>query len=479
MRMTENLALTGVAGVTALLAGTALTPVRNDAAAELATVVADISQLVHDFQAANDEHFARIDKQGTDFVSSDKVEKINAAITVANDNLREMQEQIVALETLAARPSAGGGENAEREERKFAASFYSQVRSVYQNPLQADLDMDGYRNYRDAFPAFLRANGHINNVPLDIRDALSVGSDPGGGYLVPPEVSMQIATRLFDTSEMRPLATTIQIGTDAWEQPKDVNDATSGGWVGEQQARATTATPEVGTQRIPAHEQFAFPEITQKMVDDAMIDIEAWLQNKTVDKMSRTENTAFVSGNGIAKPTGFLHYSAAATTADDDARDWGILQQVVSGAAGAFPKISGSLSDDAGALIDLVTKVKQVYRNGSNWVMNRNTEATVRKLRDADGRYLVGFGQLGEGVTGFSLHGYPIVNFEDMADIAADSYSIAYGNFRTGYLIVDRMGFRVLRDPFTNKPMVGLYITKRVGGDVVNFDAIKLMKFAA
>jgi len=478
MRLHKNLMI-GATAASAMLAGTALTPVRADASTELATVVADITKLVHDFQEANDEHFARIETAGDDYVSNDKVEKLNAALTGANDNLRELQAQVVALETLAARPALGGGVDVEREERRFAATFFSEIRGTYQSPLQQDLDMDAYRNYRDAFPSYLRANGFIDGVPGDIRNALSVGSDPGGGYLVPPEVALQIATKLYDTSPMRQIATVISIGSDAWEQPKDVNDATSGGWVAEQEARTATATPQVGEQRIPVHEQYAYPEITQKMLDDAMIDIEAWLQNKTVDKMERTENTAFVTGTGVGQPTGFANYAAAAVTTSDASRAWGVLQRVNSGGAGAFPKISGSLSDDAGALIDLLTKVKQQYRTGANWTMNRNTEATVRKLRDADGRYLVGFGDLGDGASGFSLHGYPIVNFEDMADIAANSYSIAYGNFRTGYLIVDRAGFRMLRDPFTNKPRVGLYITKRVGGDVVNFDAIKLMKFAA
>ncbi len=216
------------------------------------------------------------------------------------------------------------------------------------------------------------------------------------------------------------------------------------------------------------------------MLDDSAINIESFIVDDTEEQMVRTENTAFVSGSGIQKPRGFLDYKTAAVTTDDADRAWGVLQYTLSGAAGGFPTVSGIPSaSDPDALITMMSKLNPAYRPGAVFAMNRSMEATIRKMKDGDGRYLIGFGDLRDTPFGFSLFGTPISNLEDMPDLASDSYSIAYGNFRRGYYIIDRIGFRVLRDPFTNKPYVGFYITKRVGGDVRNFDAIKLMKFAA
>jgi HK97 family phage major capsid protein len=312
---------------------------------------------------------------------------------------------------------------------------------------------------------------NTDNAPADIRNAMSVGSDPDGGYLVPDEMSMEMEKRLFETSPMRQIARVMSISANAWEAPYKSSDATSGGWVGEKAARTATATPTVGMQRIQTFEQYAYPEVTQTMLDDAAIPIEAFIVDETEDVMGRTENTAFVTGNGILRPRGFADYASAAVTTNDATRSWGVLQYVASGAAGAF---SGT-----DKLITMMSKLNPNYRQGAVWTMNRSTEATVRQLKDGDGRYLVGFGDLRDSPFNFSLLGTEIVNLEDMADIASNSYSLAYGNFKRGYLIIDRTGFRVLRDPYTNKPYVGFYITKRVGGDVRNFDAIKLMKFAA
>ena len=479
MNALQKTALISAGVGAAALAGTAMSPIRADGLnSEIQEVADEIRGLITDFQAANDDRIKQLESRNDTVVKAEEVERINAAITAANDNMKTLQAQVTALETMAARANVGGGDQAEREERQFAARFFSQVSGKYRNAVEADLDMDQYRNYRDAFPAYLRGQGNIEHLGPEVRNSMQVGSDAAGGYWVPAEMDSRMVTKLWETSEMRQYAGQISIGSDMWEQPKDVNDATSGGWVSEMAARAATDTPEIGMQRIETFEQYAYPEITQKMIDDAMIDIAAWLENKTVGKMERTENTAFCTGTGVGQPRGFLSYADAAVTTKDETRDWGVLQRVNSGAAGAFPTVSGSSADDASKLIDMVSKLKKAYRPGAVWAMNSTTEATVRKLRDGDGRYLVDFGNLETGI-GFSLHGHAIANFEDMADIAANSYSIAFGNFGVGYLIVDRAGFRVLRDPFTNKPYVGLYVTKRVGGDVVNFDAIKLMKFAA
>ena len=266
------------------------------------------------------------------------------------------------------------------------------------------------------------------------------------------------------------------IGTDKLVIPLDVEEAASGGWVGEKASRADTNTPGVGEQTIEVFEQYAQPKATQRLLDDAEVDIEAWLAGKIADILTRTENTAFVSGNGVNKPKGFLGYASAAVTTADASRDWGKLQYIATGAAGAFASPNASASRlPADVLIDLIQATKPLYRANGRFAMNRATAGAVRKLKDGDNNYLwqpsIVAGQPDQ------LLGYPVSELEDMPDIASNTFSIAFGDFRRGYQVIDRQGIRVLRDPYTEKPFVKFYTTKRVGGDVTDFDAIKLLKF--
>jgi HK97 family phage major capsid protein len=346
----------------------------------------------------------------------------------------------------------------------------------------AAVDVDAYRAYRGAFASLLRRTCNADGLKPDVRAALTVGVDRDGGYLVPTEVSQQIEKRLFETSPMREIATTITISSGAWEAPYQAAKGVSGGWVGERQSRPATGNPTVGMQRIEVHEQYAFPQASQSLLDDAAVNVEQWLVGETQDEMARAENEAFVTGDGVMKPKGFASaiYTAAAVTTADATRDWGKLQYVLSGAAAGFPVSSGTPgSSNADALIDIIAEMNPAYLPGSRFVMARRTQAAIRKLKDADGRYLIDGGAGPEGRFQFTIHGFPITNFEDMAALGSDSFSLAFGNFARGYYIVDRIGFRVIRDNLTNKPYVGFYVTKRTGGDVRNFDAIKLMKFAA
>lgn len=462
---------------------TAMTPLRafNGPAAaqpkpdqsDPAKIVEQIQAAMQQFQSANDERLAAVEKGLDDVVQREQVDKINTEI----GDLRESLDNALKEQN---RMRAGGGGGVNDNAHQNAVRFFAQASERSPRQVEADgVDVEQYANYRAAFEQLVRRQCNAEGLKPEIRAALSVGSDPDGGYLVPTEVSTEMERRIHDTSPMRQISRVAMISASAWEGPYKSSKGVSGGWVGEKDSRPTTGTGALGMQRIETHEQYAFPLVTQNMLDDGIIDIEQFLVEDTEEEMARTENTAFVSGDGSMKPRGFLDYKAAAVTTDDASRDWGKLQYVASGAAGAFPTVSGSTASDPDALITMISKLNPGYRDGAVWTMNRSTEAAVRKLKDADGRYLVGFGDLRDAVTGFSLLGFPITNLEDMPDIASDSYSIAFGNFRRGYLIVDRIGFRVLRDPYTQKPYVGFYITKRTGGDVRNFDAIKLMKFAA
>lgn len=209
------------------------------------------------------------------------------------------------------------------------------------------------------------------------------------------------------------------------------------------------------------------PAATQTLLDDAYADVDEWLADEVEASFSAQESTAFVTGDGSAKPKGFLSYDMIA----DASHALNKIGFILSGGAGAF-----AASNPADKLIDLVYALKSQFRPNARFVMNRRTVSSVRKLKDGDGNYLWRPGAAGESA---SLLGYPVTEIEDMPDISANAYSIAFGDFRRGYLIVDRQGARVLRDPYSMKPYVLFYTTKRVGGGVQNFDAIKVMKFAA
>jgi HK97 family phage major capsid protein len=436
--------------------------------------IAELNKAFAAFRETNDKHL-----EGK--ADADAVEKVNAAV---GDLQRKLEEQMSAaaartdeLEAQMSRIPAGGEGGAKPEEVRAQAVQFHAGRTAQTEVQLDDTQVEAYSKYAEVFAeTFLRRG----DKKAAVQAAMEVGSDPDGGYWVPTQMVNDVKRRIFETSPVRQVASVITITTDSVTFPTDTNDATSGGWVGETDSRSDTATPQVGEQTIYVREQYAQPKVTQKLLDMATIDVEDWLSGKIADKLARVENTAFVSGTGVTQPRGFLDYRGAAVTTADASRAWGVLQYIPLGADGAFPDASGIAgAKDPDALIDTIAALKPEYRGGAIWAMNRATEAAVRKLKDADGRYLVGMGDIRDGVRGFELFGYPIVTMEDMPNLGSDSFSIAFGNFAMGYQIVDGRGLRVLRDPLTDKPYVKFYTTKWTGGDVVNFDAIKLVKAAA
>lgn len=445
---------------------------------DIATLAADMKQTFEDFRAANDKRLDALEKGREDVITNEEVDRINAAMTklqeqhdaavaevkAANDAIEEQAKAIARAEL--------GGKDGEARDWKAEAVDFISGKTATPTAKVLDEDVDAYKQYADTFKAFLSGGAS----KAEIQAAMQVGSDPDGGYWVPTQMSSDIKRRIFETSPMRQISSVLSITTDSISFPTDTNDATSGGWVGETESRSETATPQVGEQKIYVREQYAEPRVTQKLLDMSTIDVEGWLNGKIADKMARTENTAFVSGTGVDQPRGFLDYKSAAVTTDDDSRAWGVLQYTVSGASAGFPATSGVPgSTDPNALITMHAKLKPEYRAGARWVMNRATEAYMRKMKDGDGNYLIA--PITNGATGFQLLGYGITTAEDMPDLASDSFSVAFGNFSMGYQIVDGRGIRILRDNLTTKPYVKFYTTKWTGGDVVNFDAIKLMKF--
>ncbi len=404
------------------------------------------------------------------------VEQIKGAVGSFRSDVGNIANRLDELEAKFNRKGLGGGSTTSTGfNAKLAAEAVlsnSQRRIVK----PSEVNPEEMAAYAEAYGSYLRRG---DATAHDIKAAMSVGSDPDGGYWVPGEMALNILTRLYATSPMRDIAGSVTINSDHYTLPIDTNDAISGGWVGETEERGETDTSELGEQTIYAREQYALPKITQKLIDDSIRDVGTWLEGKIADKLGRVEATSLVSGNGVKQPRGFLDYKDTAVTTDDASRAWGVLQYVPTGAAGGFPKLSGTPgADDPSALNTLIGKLKGIYRKNATWVMNRATAAVLRNLRDNQGRFIWQDGiSAGQPAT---LLGYPVRDdFEDLPDIGSDSFSIAFGDFSRGYLIVDRQGVRVLRDPLTTKGYVKFYTTKRTGGDVVDFDAIKLLKFAA
>ena len=382
-------------------------------------------QAFADFRAANDARLAAIEGGRADVLLEEKVDRIDRALV----------EQKAALDRIArAQNRPGLGEPAVSE-------------------------------HKAAWGAYLRRGDESALARLE-TNALSVGSGADGGYVVPPELDRMIEQRLVQVSPMRAIATVRTTSATVFKKPVSTTQAAVG-WAAETGARAATASPVLAALEFPTAELYANIAATQALLDDAYVNVEAWIAEEVEQAFAAQERAAFVSGDGTNKPKGFLAYDKIA----DASHAWDKVGFILSGGAGAF-----AASNPVDRLLDLAYAPRAEFRQNGRFVMNRKTVSAIRKLKDGDVRYVWQPETQGAGA---SILGYPVTEIEDMPDIAADAFAIAFGDFQRFYLVVDRAGVTVLRDPFTNKPYVMFYVTKRVGGGVQNFDAVKLMKFAA
>jgi len=435
---------------------------------EVAKAVEQGNKAFEEFKGKYDESLVDLKKGFDDVVRKDELERINAAI----DDAQKVNDQLAARvkrQALYGRTSDEGQSADEREEKAY--KWFAGVQGLHGRRVTRDEFNDEAQAqvgaYKRAFENYLRHKGDDKLMNAEDMKALSVGSDPDGGFVVDADTGGRMIARIFETSPMRQYANVMSIGTEALEGLHD-NDEAGFGWVGETDSRTATGTPKLEKYRIPVHEMYAKPAATQKLLDDASINMEAWLQGKVTDKFARAENAAFTTGNGVDKPRGFATYPDRASIEVFELNAIGQYDTGVSGAFAAAP-------NGGDVLISALYGLKAQYRGNATWFMNRRTTGAVRKLKDSDGAFLwqpgIAAGQPA------SLLGYPQASFEDMADLGADSLSIAVGDMNAAYQIVDRIGVRVLRDPYSNKPYVEFYSTKRTGGDVVNFEALKLIKF--
>lgn len=410
---------------------------RHKMTTEIKDLVTDIQKGLEDFKKINDERLSKIEKGNS---ASD----FDAKLDLVQKDIASALEMKKEIERLEAKQNALGliGKQEENQDKKA---------------------------YKDAFfNSFVRKGNEDGLKDLAVK-AMSVGTPADGGFALPEQIDRSIAQLARGLSPMRQVANIVQVSTSDYKKLVNVNGIASG-WVGETAARTATNTSQLAEVAPPMGELYANPQVTQQALDDLFFNVEAAIGQQLAEEFAIAESAAFISGNGTNKPKGFLAYTTAATA--DSARAFGTIEHIATGVAGDF-----AASNKADVLYDTIGKLKAAYRAGSVWMMNKAIMFEVLKLKDTAGQYLWQ-PSLQEGFP-IRLLGFGVVEAEDMPVKAANALSIAFGNFNQGYTIVDRIGTRMLRDPYTNKPYVGFYTTKRVGGAVVNSEAIKVVKFAA
>ncbi len=402
-------------------------PETKAAGDDLAEAFGDFMTTFEAFRDSNDQRLSELERKGADVLTVEKVERISQAL----------DEQKRALDGLALkrlRPALG----------RDGATLPSE--------------------HKQAFDAYMRSGDDRQIRALDTK-AMSYGSGQDGGYLVPDETEAEIGKRLAALSPIRSIASVRQVSAAVLKKPFSISGPAVG-WVAETAARPQTGSATLAELQFATMELYAMPAATASLLEDAVVDLDQWISSEVEAAFAEQEGSAFVSGDGVNKPKGFLNYGRVA----EASWAWGDIGYIVTGVSGALPA-----SDASDVLIDTVYALKAGYRQNATWVMNRKTQASIRKLKDADGNYL--WQPPAAPGTRAMLMGFPLVEAEDMPDAAADAAPIAFGDFSRGYLVVDRTGVRVLRDPYSAKPYVLFYTTKRVGGGVQDFDAIKLLKY--
>jgi HK97 family phage major capsid protein len=396
-------------------------------------------------------------------------EKLNEAIEKASALNEEFIRQQAAINRLEKSGISGteGRDKIEAETKSFNGTVRA-VAALAGKSAPSEITVDQYKAYKAAFDRYLRVGE--KGLTADEHRAMSVGSDINGGYLVDPDKSGAMVKKIFETSDVRRFAAVQAISTDALEGSADLDEA-SGGWVSELGTRSDSNTPEVPQPwRIPVHELYSQPKASQKLINDANVNVADWLNGKVADKLARLQNTAFVTGSGVGQPRGFASYTTSTTYA------WGTPEHVATGSNGAW----GTDPNGIQKLNTLMGLLKDAYVPGSAFFVNRTTKFSIRNLTDASSAGKFVFIPSFQAGVPDTLLGAPIHVFQDMATYTTTgALALAYGNMARFYQIVDRQGISVLVDPYTSKPYVVFYTTARTGGDVIDFEAMKFLKFTA
>jgi HK97 family phage major capsid protein len=393
-------------------------------------IVADLQRAFCAFKEANDERLTQIESRfGADVVTEEKLARIDRTL---DDAQRKLDR--AALEM--SRPRLGAGA-----------------------PVDA-----AAKEHKSAFDLYMRAGESAGLKALEAK-TLSAGSGPDGGYLVPIPEEREILRRLAHLSPIRAIASVRQISTHSLRRAFSLQGPAAG-WVAEADPRPQTANQQIADMTFPAMELYAMPAATQTLLDDAVVDVGQWIAEEVQTVFAEQEGAAFVNGDGVNRPHGFLAYPTIA----DANWSWTKIGYVATGVAGGFPA-----SNPSDVLFNLVYALRAGFRQNGKFVMGRRAQSMIRQFKTSTGEYL--WAPPPAPNTPATLMNFPVIEAEDMPDPATDAFSIAFGDFERGYVVVDRLGVRVLRDPYSAKPYVLFYTTKRVGGGVQNFEAIKLLKF--
>lgn len=438
---------------------------RDDGTADAAQIskigeaIEKIGQTFDEYKTVNDQRLERIEKgAGTEDLDA-KLAKMDEALT----SFSEVKSKLEKVETRIARPGFGAGADGKiviPEEAEYRAAMFDWMRKgvngrddprMVQRMMEAGAKLEA----RD------RADGR------EVRSTyVSAGTNTAGGYALPKEIESTIMRLLLDVSPIRGLATVRTIGTTDYHEVVDKNGQ-GFGWAGETDTRSQTNTADFADITVTMGTLYAYPWATEESMDDLFFNVEQWLIQSSAEGMAQGEGAAFVSGNGTKKPTGFLTGTPVATA--DSSRAFGVLQYIASGQAAAMPT-------NLDPLYDMIYSLRARYRNNASWVTSKLTLAALRKYKDTTNQYLwqpsIVAGQPD------MFMGYGITEAEDMPAIAANAFPLAFGDFREGYLITDRVGMRITRDEITTPGYVKFYVRKRVGGNIRNSQAIKLLKIS-
>lgn len=400
-----------------------------------------------------------------------KIDKLAEVVTARQDELDKVnQKRMDELDMAMQRIGKMSSDGPEGEEFKEAQAFTIAVMGrkgvkIEGHGLNEDqVDVKQYTEYKKAFSDYIHMGGSFNDAQMspEMAKALNIGADPDGGILVPPDMSARIIERIRESDPIRALATTESISGTSFEIMEDLDEA-GDGWADERTTNDITDTPTWKKVSIPTHFQEARPLASQQSLDDPTRNLEQWLNRKVSRKFSRSEAAAFVTGDGVNRPRGFLTYDSTS-----EEFEFNKIQQVAMGAANA-------LTTDG--YIDVKYSMVEDMMELGTWLMNRSTVAATMKLKDGDGQYIWRAGlQAGQPSTILAL---PLRMSTTMPAIAVNSLSVVLAAWKDAYTIVDRQGITVQRDPFTKKPFVEFYTRRRIGGGVVNFQAIKIGKISA
>jgi HK97 family phage major capsid protein len=403
---------------------------------EILKAIEASNRAFEEFKKVNDERLAKMEK------GEGGADDLKAAMKKIFDDMAAQKAVIEAIEAKTKRPLLGGDGK----------------------PVNEDAEA-----HRKAFDGYIRKGADRELGALEAKAlGWSTNSGADGGYAVPKVIDDAIAALAVNISPIRGLSRVQQVSTTDFHTLMNLR-GTASGWVGETAARSATTSPTFADIKPTMGELYANLQATQQVLDDVFFNMESWVSEQIATEFSRAEGAAFVSGSGTNQPTGFLTGTPVATA--DGSRAFGVLQYTPTGVAADW-----AASNKADVFFTIAATLKQAYRQGAAWVMPKSILFEVMSFKDSGGRYVFN-PQNAPGVEQ-NILGYPVVEAEDMPAKAANAFSVAFGNFKQGYIVVDRVGTRMIRDPFSNKPYIGFYVTKRVGGMVTNSEAIKLIKFA-